>query len=200
MGQHVAGERPNLSTAGPPKPRPPKPSPRPAGRPRRSGDSASQRPTLAVRARAADSCRRYQGGSPAVALVELRQLRRPYARTAPSASDQELRRRPAGLLTEAMTQSGPGDPNRSLEPDGVRASSRSPGSSGGRDRFEPAATPAPTAAQLSSRGIQRVMKAPLAPTGPSASREPLSLSRSSTRTYGTSRALRPRPVSPSSSR
>ena len=120
MSQHVAGERPNLSTAGPPKLRHPSRLLDLAGRPR--GQTAP---------RANGRCWRF-APAPLTAVgvsmealqqwhqLGLRQLRRPTPEQLPSAGDRE----------------GPnvalGDPNRSPEPDGVRAPSRSPGSSGGR--------------------------------------------------------------------
>ena len=191
MSQHVAGERPNLSTAGPPKSGHPSRLPDLAGRPRRSGGSTSQRPTLAVRARAADKPQLDQAHAhppgrwpPALATAGRGTpppSRRPggYAgrRAAPMtnahrAVDEHLRHHPLSALTmealqlwhslglrqlrrpcrpdsanrdvssvgreagPAAYRVAPGDPNRSPEPDGVRAPSRTTTvSSGGPDRL-----------------------------------------------------------------
>src|SRR5215207_416403 len=109
MSQHVAGERPNLSTAGPPKLRYPSRLLDQAGRPRGQTAPRANGPMLAVRARAADRCRRLHGGSPAVAPVGASAAETAYARTATERWGQ------------GMTHCGPGRPNRSPEPENVRA-------------------------------------------------------------------------------
>jgi len=191
MSQHVAGERPNLSTAGHRSPGHPSRLPDLAGRPRRSGglreptaDAGGSRPRRRQAAARPGPCSPPVGGHQAgrnwsrnTAAISAAGAGTPVDAPLPMTNshrvvDEHLRHHPLSALTmealqlwhslglrqlrrpcrpdsanrdvssvgreagPAAYRVAPGDPNRSPEPDGVRAPSRTTTvSSGGPDRL-----------------------------------------------------------------